>query len=253
MPETKIIQLPKSEVKIEFTVSLEEAKPYLEEAVRDLTTAKPIPGFRPGKATYEDAKRAFGEMKILETALERIVRAFYIKTILNENIDTIGSPSISVDQLTPGQAIKFSVIAPIEPKVEQFPNFTKCQVKTKPVQVTETQVDEAIDQIRKMRRTEARVERAATADDLVIIDLEMKKAGVILEGGSSQDYRVYLNEEHYIPGFTKELVGMKAGDERSFSLSFPAEHFQKHLAGQPVDFTAKAKGVFELQMPPVDD
>ncbi|MDP3794126.1 MAG: trigger factor [Candidatus Uhrbacteria bacterium] len=253
MSETKITQLPKSEVKIEFTVTLEEAKPYLDEAVKDLTTAKPIAGFRPGKATHDDAKRAFGEMKILETALERMVRAFYVKTILSEGIDTIGSPAISVEQLVPGQPIKFTVIAPVEPKVTEFPDLTKCRVTIKPHNIKDEQVDDAIKEMRKMRRTEARVDRAATMEDLVLIDLEIKKDRVILEGGVSRDYRVYLNENHYVPGFTKQLEGIKADEERTFTLPFPTEHYQKHLAGQRVDFTVKVKGVFELQLPEVND
>lgn len=253
MSSVNITPLPKSEVKIEFTITLEEAKPYLEEAVKELTTAKPLPGFRPGHATYEDAKRAFGEMKILETALERVVRAFYVKTILSEGIDTVGSPSIAIDQLTPGQPIKFSVIAPVEPKVTEFPDLAKCRIIMKTKIIGDDQVESAIQEMRKMRRSEARVDRPATMEDLVLIDLEMKKDRVILDGGSGKDYRVYLNEEHYIPGFTKELVGIKAGDERTFNLSFPAGHYQKHLAGQNVEFTAKAKGVFELQSPEVND
>lgn len=253
MPETKITYLPKSEVKIEFVVSLDEARPYIDEAVRDLSTSQPIPGFRPGKATYDDAKRSYGEMRILETALERIVRSFYVKTVLTENVDTVGSPEVAVDQLTPGQPIKFNVIAPIAPQVTAFPDLKKCSVTVKPAVVEDKQVEDAIEEMRRMRRTEARVDRPATLEDLVIIDLEMMKDHVILEGGSGRDYRVFLNEAHYIPGLTKELEGIKEGEERKFTLKFPEEHFQKHLAGQPVDFTAKAKGVFELKVPEIDD
>ncbi len=253
MPNINISQLPKSEVKIEFTVTPDEVKPYLDEAVKDLTTAKPIQGFRPGKASYEDAVRAFGEMRIWETALERIVRAFYVKTILNENIDTIGSPAINVDQLVPGQDVKFTVIAPVEPKVEAFPDFTKCEVTAKNADITPAKVDETLEEIRKMRRQESRVDRVATEADMLLIDLEMKKDNVVLEGGTGRDYRVYLNEPHYIPGLAKELVGMKEGDERAFTLPFPSEHYQKHLAGQNVDFTAKAKGVFEMKLPEATD
>src|SRR4051812_29363406 len=94
-----ITKLDKSLVELKFTVTPDEAKPYLDQAAIDLQTAKALPGFRPGKAPYEEVKRAFGEMRIWETALERIVRARYVKTILDEKIETIGSPAISVEQL----------------------------------------------------------------------------------------------------------------------------------------------------------
>ena len=253
MPETKITQLPKSEVKIEFVVSVDEAQPYLDEANKELSEAKPIQGFRPGHAPYDAVKREFGEMRIWEQALERIVRAFYVKTILAENLDTVGSPSINLDQLTPGQPIKFTVIAPTSPQIVEFPDLEKCKVTAHEVKITDQQVEDVIQQMRKMRRQEARVDRPATGDDLVVIDLEMKRDQVVLEGGTGRDYRVYLNEPHYIPGFAEKLPGIKEGEERTFTLAFPAEHYQKHLAGKPVDFTARAKGVFELKLPEVNE
>lgn len=253
MSTHKITQLPKAEVAIAFEIAWDEAKPYLDEAVRELTTAKPIAGFRPGKATYEDAKRAYGEMRILETAIERIVRAHYVKTILAEHLETIGSPAIAVDQLVPGEAIKFTCTAAVLPSVTKFPDLKVCQVEQQAKKVEEAQVNEAVDQLRKMRRTEALVDRTATLEDLVIIDLEMKRSGVQIEGGSGRDYRVYLGESQYIPGLAQKLEGIKAGEDRDFTLPFPADHFQKQLAGQEIEFTAKAKGVYELQMPPADE
>lgn len=246
-------KLPKSEVKIDFEVPWDEAAPYLDEAARELTQAKPIPGFRPGKATYEDAKRHYGEMKILETAIERIVRSTYVKTVLAENLETIGSPSIEVGQLVPGQSIKFTTTSSLLPSVTKFPELANCTVEKKEKTIGKEQIDQAIDEMRRMRRTEALVDRPATNEDLVIIDLEMKNAGVQVEGGSGQDYRVYLSEPQYIPGFAKELEGIKAGEERDFNLKFPEEHFQKHLAGKEIDFHAKAKGVYELALPEAND
>jgi trigger factor len=253
MTDYKVTHLPHSEVKIEFIVDAEDARPYLEEAAREMSEAKPLPGFRPGKVSYEDAKRAYGEMKILEVALERVVRAHYVKAILAEHLDTIGAPAISIEQLVPGQEIKFTVTAPIEPQVIAFPDFAKCQVTKKTTDIKEESVNEAVEQMRKMRRKEARVDRAATNDDLVVIDMAMEKDHVAIEGGSGTDYKVYLGESHYIPGFTKELSGIKEGEERTFSIKFPEDHFQKHLAGQPVDVKAKAKGVFEMQLPELND
>lgn len=253
MPSIIKTDLPKSQVKLEFEVGYGEVTPYLDEAAREMSTARPLPGFRPGKASFDDIKRAYGEMKVLETALERIVRAFYAKAILNESLDVVGSPSISVEQLAPGQAIKFTVTAPIEPKVVSFPDFKACQVEEKAKDITDQEVDEAIEEMRKMRRKEVRVDRPATMEDLVLIDVAMTKDNVPLEGGTGRDYRIFMNEPHYIPGFTEAIANIKEGEERKFTLPFPNEHYQKHLAGQHVDFTAKATGVFEMQLPEAND
>jgi trigger factor len=253
MPTIQKTDLPKSQVKLEFEVGYEEVRPYLEEAAREMSTARPLPGFRPGKAGFDEVKRAYGEMKILEGALERIIRAFYAKAILNESLDIVGSPNVQVDQLAPEQPLKFTITAPIEPKVTELPDLTGCVVEQTVKEIGDKELGEALEEMRKMRRQEVRVEREATLEDLVVVDVSMLKDGVVVEGGTGRDYRIYMNEPHYIPGFSEKLVGIKAGEERNFTLPFPSEHYQKHLAGKDIDFTTKATGVFEMQLPPLDD
>ncbi len=253
MPTHTVEKLPKSEVKISFEVSWDEAKPYLEQAAKDLSEKNPIQGFRPGKATYDDLKRHLGEMAILETAMERIVRANYVNAVLKENLQTIGSPSIAADQLTPGQTIKFSTISALLPEIKKFPETKDVCIEAKKVEIQDKQIDDAIAEMQKMQRKEVLVDRPATMDDLVILDLEMKQNHVVIEGGSSQNYRVFLAEPHYVPGFAEKMEGVKAGEERNFKLKFPEEHFQKHLAGKEVEFGTKTKGVYELEAPKADD
>jgi trigger factor len=248
-----VTKLPKSEVKIEFEIPWEESAVYRDQAVAEISTAKPLPGFRPGKATYADVARIYGEMTILERALEGIVRSNYVKAVVGEKLETVGSPAVTVDQLTAGQPIKFTTLTPTAPEVTKLAKPKDCAVEKKTKQASDAQVEEAIDEMRKMRRNEVKVDRAATMEDLVIVDMEMSRDKVILEGGAGKDYRVYLSESHYIPGLTQKLEGIKEGEERTFSLPFPEEHFQKHLAGKDVDFKVKATSVHELQMPKVDD
>ncbi len=253
MQEPIVTRLPKSQIKIDFVVLPEEVKPYLDAAVTDISNTKPIKGFRPGKATYEDVKRAYGEMQIWESALERIVRAMYVKTILDQGIETVGSPSIEVGKLVPGQAIEFSVTANVLPNAVSVADYSMPQVEEKPHTVTDAEINTALDNLRKMRRNEIVVDRAATMDDLVVVDLSIKKNSVPIEGGASVDYRIYLNEPNYIPGLAEKIVGAKKGNALEFVLTFPTEHYNTQLAGQPLEFTVNIKDVYALQIPPADD
>ncbi|KAA0206717.1 trigger factor [Candidatus Uhrbacteria bacterium] len=249
----KINRLPSGEVEIKFEIPWEETLAYREEAAKDISKAKPLPGFRPGFATYEDVKRIHGEMAILETALERIVRAHYVKTVLAEKLETVGSPAINIDKLVPGETIAFTTTSALIPEVTKMPDFEKCVVEEKKKEVNDANVEEAIDEMRRMRRVEEKVDRPATMEDLVVIDMEMLKENVPVEGGTGRDYRVYLAEPNYIPGMAEQLSGMKAGDKKTFTLPFPKEHFQKNLAGQDINFKVQATGVYELKLPPADD
>ncbi len=246
-------RLPQSEVKLEITVEPSEYAAYLEEGANALSTQHPVPGFRPGHLPLADAKRLFGEMAILEASLERIIRAFYVKALLSENITAVGSPTVNMDKLSPDQPIQFHVIVPVEPIVKKLADLSTCVVEQKPNHPSDKALEAALYQLRSMRRTEALIDRAATKDDIVTLDVEMTKDRVIIEGGSGSGYKVYLNEPHYLPSFTEQLLGMKAGEEKTFTILFPAEHYQKHLAGQPVDIKAKATAVHEMTLPVLDD
>lgn len=248
-------KLPGSKVKLSFTVTPTDAQPYLDEAVKALSEAKPIPGFRPGKATYADMVRAVGEMKIWETALERIVRASYLKAIMSEDLDTVGSPEIQIEKLAPGQDVVFTAIAPIAPTVTKLGSYDKPIADYNAREVGDADVNQALTDLQRMQRKEVRAEAgaAATKEDLVVIDMDMHRDNVALEGGTARDYRIYMNEDHYIPGFAEKLLGIKEGEERKFTLKFPDGHYQKHLSGQDIDFTTKAKSIFRLEVPALDE
>ena len=253
MPTSKTTLLPKAQVQISFEVEWSEALPYLEEAAKEISKAKPLPGFRPGHATYEDVKRTHGEMAILETAIERIVRGAYVKTVLAEKLNTVGSPSITMDTLTPGQTIKFTTIVSIVPTIQKLADYSAGKVTKNKTEINDAQVEEAVDQMRKMRAEDLKVDRAATLEDMVMIDMEMLHNNVTLEGGKGSDYKVYLSEPHYIPGMAEQLVGVKEGEEKSFVLPFPDNHYQQHLAGKDITFKTTTKGVFERKMPTAND
>lgn len=248
-----INRLPRSRVEIKCTVGVADAKPYLDQAVIDISTSRPIKGFRPGKATYEDVSRAYGEMAIWEAAVERIVRATYVKAILDEQLETIGSPSIALDKLVPNEEIAFTVTADLMPTATRLADYSKPIVDEKKKTVSAADIDVAIQDLRKMRRTEAASDKALTMDDLAIVDLEIKKDNVPLEGGVSHDFRVYLNESTTIPGFSEKLVGAKKGDVLDFELTFPKDHYNKTLAGELVTFHTTIKEVYELKLPELND
>jgi trigger factor len=81
----------------------------------------------------------------------------------------------------------------------------------------------------------------------------MSIGGVPVEGGSANGHIVRLSEEHYVPGFTDQLVGMSSGQTKTFQLPFPKEHYQKNLAGRMVDFSATVTEVRERTLPEPDD
>lgn len=248
-----VTQLPKSQVELKFSITPEEAKPYLDQAVIDISTNRPLPGFRPGKAGYDDVKRAIGEMAIWETALERLVRAVFVKAILQQGIETVGSPEIAVQKLAPGSDIEFTATVNTMPNAVNLADYSKPLVEYKARKISDEDLEKALEELRKMRRVEVATDEAATMDDMIQANLNIRKGNVPVEGGQTNNYRVYLNEPNYIPGFAEKVIGMKKGESRTFDLSFPEDHYNKVLAGQTVSFDVDASEVYKLQIPEAND
>ncbi|MBI2473408.1 trigger factor [Candidatus Uhrbacteria bacterium] len=255
MPNVEKESLEKNILKLTFTITQEEAQPYFEEAAKRISQQTSIPGFRPGHADYAVVKQRVGEMKIMEEALESLVRKSFVETILAENIDTVGSPKVDVIKLAPGNDVVFTAEVTLMPKVKSLADVKKLSVKAQTAHVEDKEIDLALRDLQRMRTTEVRAtaEKTTTQKDKVVIAMNMKLDNVPLEGGQSPNHSVYLNEEYYIPGFKEKLEGMKEGEEKSFTIPFPKEHAQEFLAGKEVAFDVTLKELYHLQPPELDD
>ena len=255
MPKIERIEEGKQQVTLRVEVSVEEAKPFLERTAKEISDSTEIPGFRKGKAPFEQVQNHIGAMKLFESALESIIRSTYLDAIESEDIHPVGSPYFDVEKMVPSQPLVYTAKIDLMPEVTKLADHMKLSAKREEVEVKDGDVDGALNQMRKMQQKEVRTDKdyVATKDDAMTIDLHIKKEGVEVEGGHAHDYRVYLNEEHYIPGFNEELIGMKEGGEKTFKLTFPESHFQKHLAGSEAEFEVKVKGVFTIKLPELDD
>ena len=107
--------------------------------------------------------------------------------------------------------------------------------------------------MREIHATETAVLRAAQKSDKVILDLEVKRDGVIIENGTSKDFPLILGEGRFIPGFEEHIIGLKAGDKKEFELKFPEQYYAKSLAGKPAQFSVSLKQVLARTLPEPDD
>lgn len=248
--ETK--QLEKSQTELVITIAPEEYQKFLERAAREISEHAAIKGFRPGHAPYEQVKSAVGEMKIYEHALEHIVRRFYTDATTEQKLDTVGMPKIELEKLAPGNDIVFKATVAILPEVK-LPDVASIKAERKDAAVADADVDRVLDDVRKMRASEVIKNGAAGETDKVVVDMDMSKDGVPLEGGQARNHGVYLSEEYYIPGLQKELVGLKKDDEKEFKLTMSADHYQKQYAGQEIAFKVKVHDVYERQLSELND
>lgn len=244
--------LPKSQVELVITITPAEYAKDMEAAATRLSERAAIHGFRPGKAPYDMVKQQLGEIKILEEAMQTIVEKNFFEAVSKEKLQTIGMPEITLEKLAPGNDFVFKAIVALLPTVK-LPNLATVKVTKKPVNVGDKEVDTVLEDLKKMQGKEVPKEGAAAKEDKVVVSMNMLINKVPVEGGQAPSHQVYLNEPHYIPGFAEQLIGLKKADKKQFTLKFPDEHYQKHLAGKDVEFEVEVKDVFALDFPAIDD
>lgn len=248
-----ITRLPKGALEIRVELMPDETRAHLEEAAARLSQTTKIPGFRPGHASYAEVEKRVGAMKILEEAFEKIVRKTYVEILLAEKLETLGAPAVSVQKMAPGNPLEFTLTVNLLPAVTKLADYKTIPVEKKSVAVTEADVERVVRDLQKMRATEVRSTKPVDATDRVVLDLVISKDGAAIEGGVAKGHHVLMDEPYYIPGFTNELRGMKEGEQKTFTLSFPALHYQKMLAGRPVQFAVTVNEIYERTVPALDD
>ncbi|MFH1712011.1 MAG: trigger factor, partial [Patescibacteria group bacterium] len=240
---------------ITLTIPKDEVEAGMIIAAEKMSQESEIKGFRPGKASYDVVKQRFGEMKVLEAAAEELIRNAFVKAMLEEDLETVGQPYFNVEKMAPGNDMIVKAEIALFPNIIKMAEIEKLSVEKKDVEPTQELVDRAKKDLQMMQTKETRAEKgyALQKGDKVVINMTMKKDGVVIEGGQAQDHGIYTAETYFIKGFIDKLIGVKEDNELKFTLKFPEEHYQKHVAGKDIDFEVTIKEIFKLDAPEIND
>lgn len=255
LPLMKITRqdLPKSQVELIIEISLDELSPYIEQAVNEISTQKPIAGFRPGKVPVEIAKQHIGEMTILQHASNQIIADTYYKALEQEKIETVDQPRIDVIKLAPNNPFIYKATASLSPKVTLADIKTLKVKNLDKIEVKDDEVQKVLEDLRNMRATEAAVDRPAKESDKVEVDFETFVDKIAIPGGKAEKYPLIIGSEKMIPGFEAQVIGLKKGEEKEFELTFPKKYHNENIAGKKAHFKVKVNEVYERSIPEIND
>ncbi|KPD12383.1 trigger factor [Phaeobacter sp. 11ANDIMAR09] len=213
-----------------------------------LTEAQPeieMKGFRKGKVPMALLKKQFGQRMIGEAMQEAIDGA------MNEHFEKSGDrPAMQPDvkmtneDWTEGDDVNVDMSYEALPEIPEV-DLSGVTLEKLVVKAEDEAVTEALENLaQNAQEFEARDEAAASEDgDQVVIDFLGKVDGEAFEGGAADDYPLVLGSNSFIPGFEEQLVGVKAGDEKDVSVTFPEEYQAEHLAGKEAVFSCTIKEV----------
>jgi trigger factor len=210
-----------------------------------------VPGFRPGKAPLKVLEKRYGEQVRSEVVGEMVQSSFY-EAVSQQQLRPAGVPTIDPLEAKPGNGIDYTAKFDVYPEL-QTPPIESLKISRPVAEVSDRDVDKMLGVLRRQRRTWQAVDRAATADDRVVIDFQGSIEGAPLDNAKGEQVAVELDGSRMIEGFEEGLVGVRAGEEKTLDLTFPERHPNEALAGRPVTFAVTAHRVEEPLLPPLDD
>lgn len=246
--------LAKSQVELVVELEYNELTPYLERAAEKISKEIKIEGFRPGKAPLDIIKQKVGEAAILEDAA-RIAINKTLDAVIRENIvdrQPVGHPQINITIFAPGNPMEYKIVIALIPGM-QIGDYKTAKAKREPVEIKDEEVEKMIAELREVRVKEVLVDREVKENDKVLINIDVYLEKVPVEGGQGKGVAIMMGKDYVVPGFDKQLVGMKKGETREFSLPYPADHHQKNLAGKMVEFKITVLDVYERELPELND
>src|SRR5947209_15531595 len=250
--KTNVTELPESRVRVEAEVSAEEVERRVQDAARQLGRQMRIPGFRKGKVPPPVVIRRLGREAVLDEALRSALGGWYVDAIDTAGISPVGDPDLDVGDLPAhGEPLAFSIEIGVRPKAE-LGEYKGLEVGRREPHVDDAQLDEQLEQLRDRFATLETVQRPAEQGAHVVMDYLGKIDGVPFEGGEGRDQLLELGSGRLVPGFEEQLIGARAGEQRSVEVTFP-EQYPGDLGGKQAEFEVTVTEIKTKRLPELDD
>lgn len=239
---------------IERRITIQVPAAEIDEAVsaRLKDTAKNVRlnGFRQGRVPMAVVHQRYGQDARNEVVNE-VMRERYVRAITDEGLNPAGFPKIEPSVNESGKDLEFVAVMEIYPQIE-LASIEGTDIERPVVLVSDADVDEMIDTLRKQNAEWEEVEAVAADGDQVTIDFQGHIGDEPFEGGSAEGHSLVIGSNSFIPGFEEQLIGAKAGEEKTLSVTFPEDYQAEHLAGKEAIFNVTVHKVSSQTLPEID-
>ena len=230
---------------LKVEVTDEALQQGLRQIARAISRQIQIPGFRPGKAPYELVERRVGRTVLLREFLEQNIENLLAEALQQQNL----SPAYPVEflrlELDPPL---FEVEVPLEPEVE-LGDYLNVRVPYEEPEVTDDEVEEVIREhvLRPLSTWEA-IDEPIAEGDRVEAQLTIQVGEKRMESNTEVTLDIREGAEYYLPGLVEQLIGLKSGEEKTFTLPVPEQHpWREH--GEEATVTVKVHTVQRERLP----
>ena len=238
------ITITAAEIEAKVNEKLVEAQPEVE-----------MKGFRKGKVPMALLKKQFGPRIMGEVMQESVDGA------MSKHFEDSGDrPAMQPDVKMTNENWKEGDDVNVEMSYEKLPeipevDLSKIKLEKLVVKSDDAAVEEALGNLAETAQDFADRKKGSKAKDgdQIVMDFVGKVDGEAFEGGSAEDYPLVLGSNSFIPGFEDQLVGVKEGEEKAVTVSFPEDYQAEHLAGKEAVFDCTIKAVKEPKAAEIND
>ncbi len=225
----------------------------LDEQVADVAKKIRMPGFRPGKVPLNLVKKMHGK-SLSGQVLEAAINEGSQKVIADNQLRPAVQPKIEVVKYEESSDLEFKMELEILPAVPPV-SFDGLKLEKLVVPIAPSEVDDSLKKLAAQQKNfeAADAKHKAALGDAAMIDFLGKLDGVPFEGGKGEDMQLELGSNMFIPGFEEQIVGMKAGDEKVITVTFPEEYQAENLKGKAATFDIKVREVKTAKPVEIDE
>ena len=245
-----------SDTNVQLTLAADDAQLQTakDQVLKALQKDMSLPGFRKGKAPLNLVEKSANPQTLQTEFLDRAMNAMYGVALEQEKLRPVAQPQVKVQKFVPFTTLELEIEVEVVGEIK-LPDYKKIKLVKEPVKITAGDIDEVLKQLQAREAEKKDVERAAKNGDQVVIDFKGvdAKTKEAIAGADGKEYPLTLGSNAFIPGFEPELIGLKAGDEKTFTITFPKDYGVKALQSRKVEFTVTVHKVQEVVEPKLDE
>ncbi|MDX6428355.1 MAG: trigger factor [Streptosporangiaceae bacterium] len=246
--KTDVEELTPTRVKLTIEVPFEELKPSLDKAYKALSQQVRLKGFRPGKVPARLIDQYVGRGAVLQEAVNDALPELYGRAVEETELFVLGQPDVEITNLDDGNEFAFTAEVDIRPKFE-VPDYEGLEVTVEDAVVTPDEVEETIGNLRERFAQLKGADRPVEQGDFASIDLSAQIGEDDVEDARTSGYSYEVGSESSVAGLDEALVGLNAGDVKTFTSTLVAgEH-----SGEEAEITVTVQSVKVKEVPELDD
>lgn len=246
--KSAVENLNPTRVRLTVEVPFEELKSSLDAAYKKINQQIQVPGFRRGKVPTRVIDQRFGRGAVLEEAVNDALPKLYQNAVEEGDLNPLGQPEVDITELKDNELLTFTAEVDVRPELE-IPDYSGIEVEVEATEVSDEDVDKAVEQLRERFATTNVVERAAAEGDVVKVGLEAKVDGEVLEDGVAEGVDYTIGSGELLEGIDEAVTGLSADESATFTSTLKGGS----AAGKEAEVTVKVATVSSRELPELDD